>query len=180
MDGRKAEHVEYTEAATLNQAAAQLLEKAKQGLYKFYNPHLDKTLAKKELSKVVAPPERQRSFEPPGVNFGRTRKRPPDVEAALLRRTPAPGSTDWGSAERRAPSTATGHGHSRRKTKPLEALAREAPTPRAHRVAPKKLPTTPSPTQPRRAGATQSEPRPELTPPPPPWSSRSPTSLNTY
>ena len=35
-DGRKAEHAEYTESASLNEAAAQLLEKAKQRLYKFY------------------------------------------------------------------------------------------------------------------------------------------------
>merc|ERR1719197_888205 len=39
-DGRKAEHAEYSESATLNDAANQLLEKAKQRLYKFYNPNL--------------------------------------------------------------------------------------------------------------------------------------------
>merc|ERR550514_1547151 len=49
-DGRKAEHAEYTESATLNEAAAQLLEKAKQRLYKFYNPTLYKAPPKKELS----------------------------------------------------------------------------------------------------------------------------------
>jgi hypothetical protein len=49
-DGRKAEHAQYTESATLNEAAAQLLEKAKQRLYKFYNPNLYKPPPKKELS----------------------------------------------------------------------------------------------------------------------------------
>jgi len=47
---RKAENAEYTEAATMNEAAAQLLEKAKQRLYKFYNPTLYKEEPKKELS----------------------------------------------------------------------------------------------------------------------------------
>merc|ERR1719197_1664215 len=49
-DGRKAEHAEYSESATLNDAANQLLEKAKQRLYKFYNPNLYVAPAKKELS----------------------------------------------------------------------------------------------------------------------------------
>merc|ERR1719238_1696474 len=49
-DGRKAEHAEYTESASLNEAAAQLLEKAKQRLYKFYNPTLYKAPPAKELT----------------------------------------------------------------------------------------------------------------------------------
>merc|ERR1719482_1022818 len=47
---RKAEHAEYTTSATLNEAALQLLEKAKQRLNKFYNPTLYKAEPKKELS----------------------------------------------------------------------------------------------------------------------------------
>merc|ERR1719326_2450019 len=47
---RKAENAEYTAAATLNEAAAQLLEKAKQRLYKFYNPTLYKAPPKEELT----------------------------------------------------------------------------------------------------------------------------------
>merc|ERR1719181_1413974 len=47
---RKAENAEYTEQATLNEAAAQLLEKAKQRLYKFYNPTLYKAPPEKELT----------------------------------------------------------------------------------------------------------------------------------
>merc|ERR1719271_442751 len=47
---RKAENAEYTQAATLNEAAAQLLEKAKQRLYKFYNPTLYKAPPAKELT----------------------------------------------------------------------------------------------------------------------------------
>jgi len=47
---RKAEHAEYTTSATLNEAALQLLEKAKQRLNKFYNPTLYKAPPKKELS----------------------------------------------------------------------------------------------------------------------------------
>merc|ERR1719456_1935096 len=49
-NARKAEHAEYTETQTLNEAAAQLLEKAKQRLYKFYSPNLYKAPPKKELS----------------------------------------------------------------------------------------------------------------------------------
>jgi len=48
--GRKAEHAAYTESATLNEAALQLLEKAKQRLNKFYNPVLYKAPPKEELS----------------------------------------------------------------------------------------------------------------------------------
>merc|ERR1719238_2049189 len=47
---RKAEHAEYTTNAALNEAALQLLEKAKQRLNKFYNPTLYKAPPKKELS----------------------------------------------------------------------------------------------------------------------------------
>jgi len=47
---RKSEHAEYTNTATLNEAAAQLLAKAKNRLNKFYNPTLYKKEAKKELS----------------------------------------------------------------------------------------------------------------------------------
>merc|ERR1719169_315019 len=47
---RKAENAEYTQQATLNEAAAQLLEKAKQRLYKFYNPTLYKAPPAKELT----------------------------------------------------------------------------------------------------------------------------------
>merc|ERR1719181_2663298 len=47
---RKAENAEYTTSATLNEAAGQLLEKAKQRLYKFYNPTLYKAPPKKELT----------------------------------------------------------------------------------------------------------------------------------
>merc|ERR1719359_82481 len=47
---RKAENAEYTSSATLNEAAAQLLEKAKQRLYKFYNPTLYKAPPKEELT----------------------------------------------------------------------------------------------------------------------------------
>merc|ERR1719163_1035211 len=47
---RKAENAEYTTSATLNEAAAQLLEKAKQRLYKFYNPTLYKAPPKEELT----------------------------------------------------------------------------------------------------------------------------------
>jgi len=47
---RKAEHAEYTNTATLNEAATQLLAKAKNRLNKFYNPVLYKKEARKELS----------------------------------------------------------------------------------------------------------------------------------
>jgi chromosome segregation ATPase len=47
---RKAEHAEYTTSAALNEAALQLLEKAKQRLNKFYNPTLYKAPPKRELS----------------------------------------------------------------------------------------------------------------------------------
>merc|ERR1719487_2250275 len=47
---RKAEHAEYTNTATLNEAAMQLLGKAKNRLNKFYNPTLYKKEARKELS----------------------------------------------------------------------------------------------------------------------------------
>merc|ERR1719231_1578406 len=47
---RKAEHAEYTNTVTLNEAASQLLAKAKNRLNKFYNPVLYKKEAKKELS----------------------------------------------------------------------------------------------------------------------------------
>jgi len=47
---RKNENAEYTESATMNEAALQLLEKAKQRLNKFYNPVLYKEPPKKELS----------------------------------------------------------------------------------------------------------------------------------
>merc|ERR1719409_2685648 len=47
---RKAEHAEYTNTATLNEAASQLLAKAKNRLNKFYNPVLYKKEARKELS----------------------------------------------------------------------------------------------------------------------------------
>jgi chromosome segregation ATPase len=49
-NGRKAEHAEFSETQSLNDAAAQLLEKAKQRLYKFYNPTLYKAPPKRELS----------------------------------------------------------------------------------------------------------------------------------
>merc|ERR1719258_993857 len=49
-ESRKAEHAEYTETQTLNEAANALVEKAKQRLYKFYNPNLYVAPAKKELS----------------------------------------------------------------------------------------------------------------------------------
>jgi len=47
---RKKEHAEYTEMQTLNEAALQLLDKAKQRLYKFYSPTLYKAPPKRELS----------------------------------------------------------------------------------------------------------------------------------
>jgi len=47
---RKKENAEYTETMTMNEAASQLIEKAKQRLYKFYNPVLYKEPAKKELT----------------------------------------------------------------------------------------------------------------------------------
>merc|ERR1719305_601811 len=47
---RKAEHAEYTNTVSLNEAASQLLAKAKNRLNKFYNPVLYKKEAKKELS----------------------------------------------------------------------------------------------------------------------------------
>merc|ERR1719230_1263481 len=47
---RKSEHAEYMESAALNEAAGQLIEKAKQRLYKFYNPVLYKEPPKKELT----------------------------------------------------------------------------------------------------------------------------------
>merc|ERR1719247_3520339 len=49
-ESRKAEHAEYTESQTLNEAANALVEKAKQRLYKFYNPTLYVAPVKKELS----------------------------------------------------------------------------------------------------------------------------------
>merc|ERR1719197_2031215 len=49
-NARKAEHAEYTQSAALNEAALQLLEKAKNRLNKFYNPTLYKVEPKKELS----------------------------------------------------------------------------------------------------------------------------------
>merc|ERR1719271_2046470 len=49
-ESRQAEHAEYTETQTLNEAANALVEKAKQRLYKFYNPNLYVAPAKKELS----------------------------------------------------------------------------------------------------------------------------------
>merc|ERR1719321_2330411 len=49
-ESRKAEHAEYTETQALNEAANALVEKAKQRLYKFYNPNLYVAPAKKELS----------------------------------------------------------------------------------------------------------------------------------
>jgi len=47
---RKTEHAEYTEALTLNEAAVQLIGKAKNRLQKFYNPALHKPEPKEELS----------------------------------------------------------------------------------------------------------------------------------
>merc|ERR1719506_996824 len=47
---RKQENAEFTETASLNEAAVQLLEKAKQKLYKFYKPELYKEPPKNELS----------------------------------------------------------------------------------------------------------------------------------
>merc|ERR1719316_801612 len=47
---RKAEHAEYTETQALNEAAVQLLQKAKNRLNKFYNPVLYKAPPKKELT----------------------------------------------------------------------------------------------------------------------------------
>jgi len=47
---RKKEHTEFTEAITLNEAAIQLIEKAKNRLAKFYNPAIYKEEPKKELS----------------------------------------------------------------------------------------------------------------------------------
>jgi len=47
---RKKEHSEYTQALTLNEAALQLIGKAKNRLQKFYNPALYKAPPKKELS----------------------------------------------------------------------------------------------------------------------------------
>merc|ERR1719502_400482 len=47
---RKSEHAEYTEFVALNEAAMQLIEKARQRLYKFYNPVMYKEPPKKELS----------------------------------------------------------------------------------------------------------------------------------
>merc|ERR1719359_833898 len=48
---RKAENAEYTEAATMNEAAMQLLDKAKNRLNKFYNPNLYREEPVKELSQ---------------------------------------------------------------------------------------------------------------------------------
>merc|ERR1719265_1151409 len=48
---RKTEHAEYTEALTLNEAAVQLIGKAKNRLQKFYNPALHKPEPKEELSR---------------------------------------------------------------------------------------------------------------------------------
>merc|ERR1719214_87747 len=47
---RKKEHEEHTEMMTLNEAAVQLIEKAKNRLNKFYNPVLYKAPPKKELT----------------------------------------------------------------------------------------------------------------------------------
>merc|ERR550514_1283058 len=47
---RKSENKQYTEAMALNEAASQLIEKAKQRLFKFYNPVMYVAPPKKELS----------------------------------------------------------------------------------------------------------------------------------
>merc|ERR1719160_307632 len=47
---RKEEHADYLESQQLNEAATQLLEKAKNRMNKFYNPTLYKAPPKKELS----------------------------------------------------------------------------------------------------------------------------------
>merc|ERR550537_645284 len=85
---RKKEHTEFTEAITLNEAAIQLIEKAKNRLAKFYNPAIYKEEPKKELSaedrivsnlsflqisKKVAPPmtpETWGAYKPAGGKSG--------------------------------------------------------------------------------------------------------------
>merc|ERR1719456_2140074 len=52
---RKAEHAEYTNTVSLNEAASQLLAKAKNRLNKFYNPVLYKKEAKNRLNKFYNP-----------------------------------------------------------------------------------------------------------------------------
>merc|ERR1719235_459392 len=47
---RKAEHAEFLTFQTENNAAVQLVEKAKNHLYKFYRPNLHKEAPKKELT----------------------------------------------------------------------------------------------------------------------------------
>jgi len=47
---RKSENKQYTEGMALNEAASQLIEKAKQRLFKFYNPVMYKEPPKKELT----------------------------------------------------------------------------------------------------------------------------------
>merc|ERR1719487_1861579 len=51
---RKLENAQYTESATMNEAALQLLDKAKNRLNKFYNPTLYKEEPVKELSQEDA------------------------------------------------------------------------------------------------------------------------------
>jgi septal ring factor EnvC (AmiA/AmiB activator) len=65
---RKNEHAEHTEFVTLNQAALQLIEKARQRLYKFYNPVLYKPPPKKELTmeeKIYSAAGRSEFNSPP-------------------------------------------------------------------------------------------------------------------
>merc|ERR1719159_2246754 len=47
---RKEEHEDFTEMMQLNEAAVQLVEKAKNRLQKFYNPTMYKAPPKKEMS----------------------------------------------------------------------------------------------------------------------------------
>jgi len=47
---RKAEHAEFTEFSSQSNAAVQLIEKAKNRLFKFYRPNLHKTAPKRELN----------------------------------------------------------------------------------------------------------------------------------
>merc|ERR1719265_2783724 len=54
---RKAEHADFTQFSTENNAALQLLEKAKNKLFKFYRPNMYKEAPKRELTdeeKILA------------------------------------------------------------------------------------------------------------------------------
>merc|ERR1719199_154475 len=103
---RKEEHAEYLQFQTENSAAVQLIEKAKNHLYKFYRPNLHKEAPKRELTdeeKILAASGRSDMIatDAPVMIAGTTQAVFVQTSAHVRKAAPPPPPDTWGAYQKK-------------------------------------------------------------------------------